>query len=230
MANVTSAHRHSMSAPKRNLTPGTTYCCYLKSLPGSCCFLDDSCYDFYLRRLLARSAGFRVQLHAYCLLPDEALLLLTPLTPFGVNDWLGSVNHCFGEYFRQRYRRIVRVWPKVRAISTLRSDAAVLDCQKYLELEGARVRQLAHPGEHHWSSYSRHAFGGTRDGGVDNRQHRLAPHRATAAYLSAGTQRLHEYREFIASGFSESYCRCLGVRLRHGKSIGISPRRQSVAA
>lgn len=230
MVNATSTTQHSMSVPNCNLTPGTTYCCYLKSLPGSRCFLDDSCCDFYLRRLLARSAGFRVQLHAYCLLPDEALLLLTPLTPFAVGDWLGSVNYCFGEYFRQRYRRPARVWPKFCAISTLYSDAAVLDCQKFLELEGARVRQLAHPGEHHWCSYSRHAFGSSRSGGLDNIQHRLAPHRATAAYLAAGTRRLHEYREFIASGFSESYCRYLAVRLRHGKSIGSSPRPPSVAA
>jgi len=210
-----------VSALNRNLVPGTTYCCYLKSPSGNFCFLDDSCCDFYLRRLLARSLGFRIQLHAYCLLADEALLLLTPLTPFAVNDWLRSVNHCFGEYFRQRYRRPARVYPKLRAASEIYSDAAVLDCQKFLELEGARIRNLEHPGEHHWSSYSSHAFGTGRGIDLEDERHGLSPHRATGDYLLTGVHRLHDYREFIARGFSEAYHRYLSVHLRHGKPIGV---------
>lgn len=217
-----------MSAQNRNLTPGRSYCCYLKSPPGNTCFLDDSCCEFYLRRLMARSSGFRVRLHAYCLLTDEALLLLTPLTPFAVRDWLGSVNFCFGEYFRQRYRRPARISPLLRAVSVMRSDAAVLDCQKFLELEGARVHKLKHPGEHHWSSYSYHAFGSGSD--LDDKQHVLSPHPATIGYLHNKAGSLHSYREFIARGFSDSYQRYLSVGLRHGKPIGASSRYSSVAA
>jgi len=202
----------------------------MKSPPGNVCFLDDSCYDFYLRRLLARSAGFRVQLHAYFLLDDEVLLLLTPRTPFAVSDWLRSVNYCFGEYFRQRYRRPTRVCPRLRAVSEIRGDAAVLDCQKFLELEGSLKLGLEHPGEHHWSSYSRHAFGISHGAGAGDSSHSLSPHRATADYLSAGVEMLYEYREFIARGYTESYHRYLSVRLRHGKPIGVSKRRAPVAA
>lgn len=209
----------------RNLTPGNTYCCYLKSPPGSVCFLDDTCCDFYLRRLLARSACFRVQLHAYSLLTDEAMLLLTPLTPFSVNDWLCSVNHCFGEYFKQRYRRPAPIYPMLRAVTLIRSDAAVLDCQKFLELEAARILKLEHPGEHHWSSYSCHAFGNGRSADLEVKQVGLSPHRATRRYQLPGTNGLHDYREFIARGFSESYHRYLSVRLRHGKPIGVSRKR-----
>ena len=209
-----------MKADRVLLTVGRSYCCYLKAPAGSDCFLDDACFDFYLRRLLERGGAFRLRLHAYCLLPNEAFLLFTPITPFALSDCLKSVNACYGDYFRERYRRPARVFPRLRAVSSLNSDAAFLDCQKYLEREGARRFGLTHPGAYHWSSYSRHAFTSDSTARVSNVCRGLSAHKATRSYLGAGAAALSNYREFIAKDFSASYFHYLSVRLRYGKPIG----------
>lgn len=205
------------------LTAGKTYCCYLRAPAGGSCYIDDACFDFYLRRLLVRSAAYRVRMHAYCLLAQEVFLLVTPATPFAVSDWLKSVNACYGDYFSERYHRPARVYPKRRATSVINGTAAFLDCQKFLETEGSRRNGLTHPGAYHWSSYTRHAFVCDRKSNPADNSAALSPHRATRDFLQSGATRLHNYREFIAQEFSLPYLHYLSVCLRHGRALGPRP-------
>jgi|GEM_PF-6231009 len=150
-----------MTMQTMTLEPGSSYCCYFSAANGLSCFIDDDCYEFYLRRLEALCNRLSLRLHAYCLLEHEVFLLITPMTPRALKFCIDSVSRSYGEYFKQRFNRPSLVFPKFRCATRIGSDAAFLDCQKYLEIEGMHKLNLCHPGAYHWSSYTQHAFGGT---------------------------------------------------------------------
>ncbi len=196
------------------------YCCYLSAPAGNVCFIDAACCEFYLRRLLMRSRGFGIRLHAWCLIGGETYLLLTPHSELGLRNWIASVNRCFGEYFGQRYLRAIRIFPKLRALSRIQGDMALLNCQKFIEWEGARQSGFDHPGEYYWSSYSRHAFGSIRGSTGADYYSSHTPLPAMREQFAPGAAGRSEYREFVAQHFSEPCERFLRVSVTHGKPLG----------
>lgn len=159
-------------------------------------FVDDHCYRFYETRLLNLLRPLQLQLQAYCLLPGEVYLLVSPLTPLAVAHLLRSLNRSYSEYFSIRFARTGRVWHSGYREIKLRQGQTLLDCQKYIERLPMRRLGHGHPGAHAWSSYCRNAFGQDR-------------------YLhpSPGVQKLRggkrgscaRYRNFVASEFPPAY-------------------------
>lgn len=209
----------TMNSSPDHINRQRSYCCYLKGAMGSLCFIDDYCYEFYLQRLQARSHWFGVSLHAWALLPNEVFLLITPLSRSAIARWTDSVNGCFGDYFQQRFERSLRVFPSLKAISGIHGAAAVLNCQKFIEREGSQQAGFDHPGKHHWSSYSYHAFGSQSDLNGSGRVHKTS-HPVMHATFGNDIGSKQRYRQFIASGFSEPSRRFLRRSLTQGKALG----------
>lgn len=195
-----------------------TYCYTVRTAVCGAAFIDTACYEFYIARLLYRSRLYGVRLHAYCLLADEILLLASSGNDRSMQALLDSVDKSYCDYFNLRFRRYLkRLSPGYHALAIL-DDASMLECQKYIETEPCRQLQVRHPGEYHWSSYNRHAFGGAVAG--------LVRHRALRRFLHQAGNDNAAYRAYLASNFSPARQRYLARQIRQGEFLVSDLRRQ----
>ena len=168
-------------------------------------FFDDACRDYFQLRLLNCLHVYKVELHAYTLLPNEAWLLLTPTMPKSMFSFLGFVNECYSEYFNERFHRSAAVFQSRPFLAIIDDAQLFLDCQKMIERWPFAKGLVDHPGLYRWSSYTANAFGG---------RHRfLARHRWFEQYIAATESPMESYREFIAEPFDPAHLAELEQRL-----------------
>ena len=178
---------------------------------GTCGFFDAACYQFYLRHLVHCLAYFQITLHAYALLPDRIWLLLTPRSPRAVENLLASVNRTYTAYFNARFSRGTKPWSRPHRQIPVRASAAVLVCQKLVELEPVHSGAVQHAGTWLWSSYSANAFGGRRKF--------VTRHRAVSGFLQQASDPGSHYRACIDSQFGQGQYEYLRNRIARNKSL-----------
>lgn len=188
------------------LAPGVTYACSMVAITCGPCFTDASCFDYFLRRLLGRASSYRVVVHAYCLLPNEVMVIATPGTPRGIANLLHSVATCYGDYFALRFRRSARVFGTRLHARVLARSGAVIEAQRFLERQGINNQQDLCPGSYHWSSYSDHALGAGRAP--------LVLHPAWRTLIPTGNIAPAAYRAQLASPIPARRYACLQQLLR----------------
>lgn len=194
------------------LQAGQVYGLYQQAEGPGAALIDDACYRFYMTRLFNCLHAFRVQLHAYGLMPREAFLLLTSLTPHGCQRLLKTVNAAYGDYFRQRFQRARNPWSRLAQVSPIHRDCLVLDCQKFIERIHIDLGIREAPGLSDCSSYLAHAFGGGHEF--------LTPHSSFQKWIENPATDLPGYRKFVLTPFRKSYRDYLDHRLRSGRRIG----------
>ncbi len=193
-----------------NTIAGQTYVVYQRGRSYCASFYDATCYRFFLLRLLHSVNNYHVKLHAYCLLQQEVILLLTPGTPTGLSRLLQGLNNSYTEYFNLRFGRSGRVFQRPPSSSLIQGDDLLLDCQKFVERAALEDLGSEHPGRHRWSSYCSNAFGG--------RSHFIVPHRAFLRFLHAAPHPHRRYRDFVATPFSDAYKLYLQATLKFGRA------------
>lgn len=203
--------RHSRKMTTRNLIPGKTYFANVGQKTFGTGFFDDSCKEFYLRRLLNCQNAFQVQLHAYLLMKKEIFLVFTPLTPSGFDSFAKFLNDSYSRYFWIRFARRVSAWQNEPPFCRLPSDNLVLDCHKFVERYVLEFSSASHPGEYRYSSYCANAF--------TLKPSFLERHRAVRQFINIEASGLSRYRDFIAKPFREEYARFLRSRLLCGQSL-----------
>lgn len=197
---------------------GQTYFVVLKEKTRFTGFYDDACYEYYLRRLLNCLSIYQVKLHAYLLQAREVWLLLTPGTPTGFDSLLRFLNQSYSDYFNTRFERSAKVWSDSAISCLITGDRLVLDCQKFIESEALRAKTVSHPGEYLWSSYCANSF---------SRSDRyLTSHPAYRNFLQGKPNCFTQYRDFIASPYSQAYYLFLKSRLLSG--VPLQKRRRKL--
>ncbi len=152
------------------------------------CFFDDACYSYYLVRLFNSLQQFHIQLHAYCLVPKEINLLLTPATPEGTHNLWLSVTGQYNSYFRERFARTTRIINPSFQSTPLGEGKQVLRAQMFIEGIPLAIPGIAHPGVHPWSSYCNNGFG--------DKSPWLKPHRAYLEFLDKNKQASNAYLSY----------------------------------
>jgi putative transposase len=92
-------------------------------------------------------------------------------------------------YINHTYRRTGTLWEGRYKASLVDSEAYLLACMRYIELNPVRANMVSHPGEYRWSSYGCNAAG--------RFDPLIQPH---PIYLAIGTgeeQRRERYRELF---------------------------------
>ncbi len=168
-------------------------------------FFDEACHDYFQLRLLNCLKVYKVRLHAYALLPNEAWLLLTPGMPKSMFSLLDFVNECYSEYFNERFDRNTAVFQRRPFLAIIDSAQLFLDCQKMIERWPLASGAVDHPGLYRWSSYGANAFGG--------RHQFLTRHRWFEQYIAATENAMERYREFVAEPFQAAELAELEQRL-----------------
>lgn len=195
----------------RNLIPGKTYFANVGQKTFGTGFFDDSCKEFYLRRLLNCQNAFQVRLHAYLLMEKEIFLVFTPLTPSGFDSFARFLNGSYSRYYLIRFARRVLAWQNEPPICRLPSDNLVLDSHKFVERYVLDFGSESHPGAYRYSSYCANAF--------RLKPNFLARHRAVQHFVNTEASGLSRYRDFVATPFSEEYARFLQSRLLCGQPL-----------
>lgn len=160
------------------------------------CFGDDRDYLLYLSLLRESTALYPCSVHAFVLMTNHVHLLVTPADPRHVSRAMKRLNERYAIHFNKKYRRTGSVWEGRFKSSIVDSDAYLLCCQRYIELNPVRAGMTAHPGDYAWSSYRANAWGERCDA--------VTPHGIYASLGGTDDGRRVAYRQFVAAGCSSA--------------------------
>ena len=145
-----------------------------------CCEED---YLFYLEKLHAACQKHDCQLHAYVLMANHVHLLITPFAEQSLSKSLQMLGRYYVQYFNYCYRRTGTLWEGRYKATLIDSEAYLLTCMRYIELNPVRAGMVADPAEYRWSSYHFNALG--------KADKLITPH-AELVRLSADADQRHE--------------------------------------
>jgi len=123
------------------------------------CFYANADYLMYLQWLgeAARSTG--CQIHAYALMTNHVHLLLTPVDAQAASRLMVSLGRRYVPYFNACYQRSGTLWEGRYKSSLIQSEAYLLACMRYIELNPVRAGLCVDPAQYRFSSYCANALG-----------------------------------------------------------------------
>ncbi len=153
------------------------------------CFFAEQDYIRYKQDLKTACDKFHCHIHAYVLMTNHVHLLITPLTEYGISEVMQSLGRRYVRYINHEYRRSGTLWEGRFKASLVDSEAYLLTCMRYIELNPIRANMVSHPGEYYWSSYAYHAQG--------KRDTLIEPHPLYLSLATTPVARQHAYRELF---------------------------------
>ena len=155
-------------------------------------------YDFrvYRRYLADAVEQHRCAVHAYCLMSNHVHLLVTPERPDAISKALQVVSQRYAHYFNRLYDRCGTLWEGRYRATLVDSDAYVLTCHRYIELNPVRAAMVADPAQYAYSSFRRNAFGR-----VDPL---ISEHSVYLGLSDTEEERRARYREMFVEDLSQS--------------------------
>lgn len=122
-------------------------------------FVADNDYFFYLECLEKAAMRHGCEIHAYVLMTNHVHLLATPKSEKSLPKTLQSVGRRYVQHFNRTYDRTGTLWEGRYRATIIDSEAYLLICMRYIELNPVRAEMVAHPGDYPWSSYRANALG-----------------------------------------------------------------------
>jgi putative transposase len=153
---------------------------------------DCRCYLSWLHEGLIR---WEVELHAYVLMTNHVHLLLTPGRAEGIACLMMSLGRRYVRYVNRKYARTGTLWEGRYRSSTIDSDAYLLACYRYIELNPVRAGLVLRPQDYEWSSYRSNGFGHPNP--------LLTPRAEFLAIGATASERLFAYRSLVADALQE---------------------------
>lgn len=157
-------------------------------------FAHERDYRFYINCLQEAAQTQGLALHAYVLMTNHVHLLVTPATETSLPKSLQSVGRRYVQYFNYTYGRTGTLWEGRYKATLVDSEAYLLICMRYIELNPVRAGIVSHPGDYPWSSYRMNAQGQTDD--------LVTPHMLYRRLGSNSDQRRSAYRQLFRSHLS----------------------------
>jgi putative transposase len=122
-------------------------------------FCADADYQFYLEKLKLACDKHACQLHAYVLMTNHLHLLITPQEEQSIGKAMQMLGRYYVQYYNYTYRRTGTLWEGRYKATLIDSEAYLLTCMRYIELNPVRAGMVAHPADYPWSSYRSNAQG-----------------------------------------------------------------------
>ena len=122
-------------------------------------FCADADYQFYLEKLKLACEKHACTIHAYVLMTNHVHLLITPQEEQGISKTLQMLGRYYVQYYNYSYQRTGTLWEGRYKATLIDSEAYLLTCMRYIELNPVRAAMLNHPSDYHWSSYHFNALG-----------------------------------------------------------------------
>lgn len=122
-------------------------------------FCRDEDYSFYLEKLKDAAVRHECRIHAYVLMTNHVHLLITPLATGSTGRMMQSLGRYYVQYFNFSYQRTGTLWEGRYKATLIDSEAYLLTCMRYIELNPVRAGMVNHPVDYPWSSYGGNASG-----------------------------------------------------------------------
>jgi putative transposase len=174
--------------------------------------LDETDRKMLYSLWLEASQRHKVAVNAYVLLDNHFHMLLTPPSEEAMSLMMQSVGRSYVRYFNKRHNRSGTLWEGRYKSSLVDSEAYLLTCMAYIDLNPVRAGLVELAEHFNWSSY-RHLMGQKIDKLV-------TPH---ALYWGLGNtpfSREAAYAQFVASGLSASVQKDLTESALKGRVVG----------
>lgn len=125
------------------------------------CFYAEDDYQFYLHCLEELAIKFGCAVHAYVLMTNHVHLLLTPERPDSASLLMKHLGQRYVQYINRTYKRSGTLWEGRFRSCLTQTEAYVLACYRYIELNPVRAGMVNMPQDYRWSSYHANALGET---------------------------------------------------------------------
>ncbi len=126
-------------------------------------FCADADYRFYLEKLQLACDHHGCDIYAYVLMTNHVHLLITPHEEQSLPKAMQMLGRYYVQYYNYCYRRSGTLWEGRYKATLIDSEAYLLTCMRYIELNPVRAGIVSHPSEYPWSSYHRNALGQPND-------------------------------------------------------------------
>ncbi len=186
------------------------------------CLYGDEDHHRYLDDLRGALARNECRLHAYALMTNHVHLLLTPMSEHGVSHLMQDLGRTYVRYVNYTYRRSGTLWEGRYKASLIDSEAYLLTCMCYIELNPVRANMVMHPSEYRWSSY---AFNAT---GKENRL--LTQHPLYRQLGATADARQRAYRELFRHHMENSLLHEIREALNQELVLGRDDFKDRIAA
>jgi putative transposase len=129
-------------------------------------FFEDDDYALYRRLLAQACAEARVEVWAWCLMPNHVHLILVPADEDGLRRALSRTHRGYAGIIHARRRRTGHFW-QGRFGSVVMDEAHLAAAVRYVSLNPVRARLVGRAQEWRWSSVRAHLY--DRDDGLTAR-------------------------------------------------------------
>lgn len=152
-------------------------------------FVCDRDYQFYLEKLTEACRKHDCDIHAYVLMTNHVHLLMTPQNKGSISKVMQTLGRYYVQYFNYVYKRTGTLWEGRYKAALLDSEAYLLTCYRYIELNPVRAGMVEHPSDYPWSSYHCNALG--------HKDKIVTPHVLYQSLASSNEKRIKIYKSLF---------------------------------
>ena len=152
-----------MARLPRFMIPGQPQHVILRGNNRTEIFCADSDYLFYLEKLQLACDKHGCTIHAYVLMTNHVHLLISPSREPSLPKAMQMLGRYYVQYYNHCYQRTGTLWEGRYKATLIDTEAYLLTCMRYMELNPVRAGMVSHPSEYPWSSYHHNALGRTDD-------------------------------------------------------------------
>lgn len=180
------------------------------------CFFDAEDYQFYLASLRNAANQYRVDIHAYVLLPNMIQIIATPRVPDGISSMMQSLGRRYVQFVNHRYKRSGTLWAGRYKSSLIDSDAYLLTCYRYVELRPLYLGLADALSAYRWSSFNHHANNDT----VGDENEVISDHRLYLELGETPPERAEAYRKLFSYRFDRRLLEYIAETIKLGQVLG----------
>ena len=115
-------------------------------------FFDDQDHITYLNSLKQYAAKFRLDIWAYCLMPNHFHLLVVPQTEDALACGVGLANQVYTRYVNRKYFRSGRLWQNRFFSCIVDNDITLWRVARYIENNPLKAGLVNAAERYRWSS------------------------------------------------------------------------------
>ena len=142
-----------MVRPLRNYPAGSCLHIVQRGDNRCTCFHDDQERQRYLKLMEHYGKKYRCDLHAYVLMTNHVHILLTVHDQNAQSLFMKDLSQQTAHWVHMRHGGTGTMWDGRYHSSQIDSDAYLLTCQRYIELNPVRAGMVELPTAYKWSSY-----------------------------------------------------------------------------
>jgi putative transposase len=188
--------RWKMARLPRFILPGQPQHVIVRGNNRTEIFCADADYRFYLEKLQQGCEKHACKLHAYVLMTNHVHLLITPQEEQSIGKAMQMLGRYYVQYYNYTYQRTGTLWEGRYKATLIDSEAYLLTCMRYIELNPVRAGMASHPSDYPWSSYRCNALGQTNE--------LLTPHLEYRRLGKTDEERQAAYRQLFKSHIPEN--------------------------